>query len=71
MTAHACPHCGQDVFRAGSGKIKARTTMLVVHKSGDAEINCGSCGRGVIVGTVAVAESLRKAEAPRPVVPRA
>ena len=46
-----CPHCSKAVFRlsADGGKIKAITNCLVLHKSGDVEINCGHCKRGLIV----------------------
>lgn len=68
----ACPHCGQPLFRDGAGgKRKASTSMLVLHKSGEAEVNCPACKRGVIIGTLVPSQEPRKAEAPRPVVPRA
>jgi len=50
-----CPHCQNPVFRkSGDGtKVKARTSILVLHKAGNAqgrvEINCGICGKGVFV----------------------
>jgi len=39
------------VFRPTSDgqKLKARTRVLVLHKSGAAEINCEACGRGVLL----------------------
>lgn len=70
-----CPHCGQPIFRksAGGQKLKARTKILVIHKSGEAEINCSSCGKGVLLPLRVVEGEieLRKAELPRFVVPKA
>ncbi len=43
----ACPHCDAALFRSSGDKLKARTSMLVLHKSGNVEINCPSCRRGV------------------------
>ncbi|HEY5552421.1 MAG TPA: hypothetical protein VIK52_11065 [Opitutaceae bacterium] len=63
-----CPHCQVPMFlkSAGGTKLKARTNILVVHpQSGDAEINCTSCGGAVVVGQLSV--SLRKAR-PRLVI---
>lgn len=57
-----CPHCLRTMFVKSSGgaKLKARTSILVVHPTtGEAEINCASCGGGVVVGKLAL--SLRKA----------
>ncbi len=69
-----CPHCGEPVFRsaAGGDKLKARTSILVLHKAGAVEINCESCRKGVLVPLVLKEDSLvlRKAE-PRLVVPKA
>jgi hypothetical protein len=46
-----CPHCGQPIFKSSNGgaKLKAKTSMLVLHKSGEVEINCGICRQGVFV----------------------
>jgi len=71
----SCPHCGQPVFRksATGQKLKAKTRILVLHKSGDVEINCGGCGKGVLL-PLAVIEGeteLRKAEPPRLVARKA
>lgn len=73
-----CPHCGEAVFRAADGgrKLKARTSVLVLHKNNEAEINCHSCGQGVIIPMVpaAGAVALRKAmpsRAVRLIVPKA
>lgn len=70
-----CPHCGDPVFRkSGSGaKLKARTKILVLHKSGDVETNCPSCGKGILLPLVPSKDpQLRKAVVPdrRFVVPR-
>ena len=64
-----CPHCKAPVFRASSDaqKMKARTSMVVLHKSGEVELNCGACGKGVVV-PLALKEGpfiLKKAEAPK------
>ena len=69
-----CPHCKSPVFRMSPDgqKLKARTSMLVLHKSGDAEMNCGSCGHGVII-PLAMKDGpfeLRKASEPKYVVRR-
>jgi hypothetical protein len=69
-----CPHCTQPVFRPNSSrtKLKARTSMLVLHKGGDVEINCGSCGRGVLVPLAIKEDSsaLQKSTSVRLVVPK-
>jgi ribosomal protein S27AE len=71
-----CPHCGKAVFRASADgrKLKAKTRILVLHKAtGEAEINCGNCGKGVIIPLV-LAEGtveLRKGEPPRLVARKA
>lgn len=59
-----CPHCEAPLFRkSGDGsKLKAKTSIFVMHRSGDAEINCKSCGQGVILPlTVTPEKGLRKA----------
>jgi hypothetical protein len=47
-----CPHCHHPVFRVSRNgdRAKARTPILVLHKSGEAEINCPNCKKAVIVG---------------------
>jgi hypothetical protein len=66
-----CPYCGELIFRsAASGeRLKAPTSMLVVHKSGEVEINCKACKHGVLLPLALSAGAfvLRKAE-PRYVV---
>lgn len=61
-----CPHCGKAIFRSSpdGSKIKAPTTCLVLHKSGEVEINCPKCKLGVLVPLTAVSGSqeLRKAK---------
>jgi hypothetical protein len=65
-----CPHCSAPVFRLSEdgSKLKARTRILVLHKSGGSvEINCHSCGRGVIL-PLALSPGdfqIKKAAAPR------
>jgi hypothetical protein len=46
-----CPHCAEPVFTVSTDgtRLKAPTTMLILHKSGGVEINCGSCKRGIIL----------------------
>lgn len=63
----ACPHCQQPMFRKSEhgNKQKLARTPVIVHKSGDIEVNCPRCRRGVILGSAATA--LRKAQ-PRLVV---
>ena len=69
LPVSGCPHCGKPVFRksAGGQKVKARTKILVLHKSGEVEINCPECGRGVLLPLTLDEGSpdLRKAELPR------
>lgn len=47
-----CPHCDTSIFQAnGRGdRLKVRTRILVLHKSGEAEINCPNCHQPVTVG---------------------
>lgn len=66
-----CPHCKQPVFRksASGAKLKARTKILVLHKSGDVEITCNACGKGVLVPLEMKADhELRPALSPKLVV---
>lgn len=62
-----CPHCGHEMFKPTPDglKIKTPTSMLVLHKSGDVEINCPKCKQGVLVPLVAKAGevALKKAAA--------
>lgn len=70
-----CPHCNQPVFKSSNGgtKLKARTSILVLHKAGEVEINCGICGQGILVPLELKkgAIELKKAEGPRFVIPKA
>lgn len=56
-----CPHCARPIFRKSSSgaRYKAKTSIVVLHKSGDVEINCGSCKRAVILARAKI--ELRKA----------
>lgn len=71
----ACPHCGSAVFRKSKdgAKLKAKTRILVLHKAGEVEINCGSCGKGVLLPLVLApgAPELKKADMPKLVVRKA
>lgn len=66
---NSCPHCGKAVFRPSKDKkkLKAKTSMLVLHKGGEVEINCGSCGYGILLPLSADegTPKLRKAVEPR------
>jgi hypothetical protein len=64
-----CPHCQAPIghVAANSDKVKLATRIVVLHKSGDVEINCGRCKRGVIIGSM-TATALRKAAPPRLVI---
>ncbi len=69
-----CPHCEKPVFKASADgtKLKARTSMLVIHKGGGVEVNCGSCSRGVLIPMTLddAPFVLKKAEAPQRFVVR-
>lgn len=66
-----CPYCSMTMFRsaAGGARLKAPTSMLIVHKSGEVEINCKHCKHGVLLPLVLAlgAFELKKSE-PRYVV---
>lgn len=70
-----CPYCDKAVFKASpdGSRLKARTSILVLHKSGGVEINCAACGHGVLL-PLELSDgpfALRKSEAePRFVVPK-
>lgn len=72
---NTCPHCDRPVFKksAGGSKLKARTRVLVLHKSGEVEIPCDSCGKGILLPLrFAPEDGLRKAHPPpKLVVPKA
>ena len=44
-----CPHCEKAVFQTSPSKLKARTKILVIHKSGEIEIGCPECKRGILL----------------------
>lgn len=48
----SCPHCQQPMFRRSESGNKAKLgrSAVVLHKSGDIEVNCPRCRRGVILG---------------------
>jgi predicted RNA-binding Zn-ribbon protein involved in translation (DUF1610 family) len=59
-----CPHCAKAVFRksASGATLKAKATIIVLHKSGAVEFNCGACKRAIILPTQFRQEiALRKA----------
>lgn len=60
-----CPYCGEPVFTMAKDgdRLKARTSILVLHKSGEVEINCPHCKQGLIVPLAAISgdKQLRKA----------
>lgn len=37
------------MFKAKSDRLKARTSIVVIHKSGEVEINCEHCRKGVLL----------------------
>lgn len=57
-----CPHCNADIARASGDKVKIRTSIVVLHKSGGIEINCPTCKRGVIIPATIGAGPIRKSE---------
>ena len=46
-----CPHCEKTVFRKSTSgaSLKTRTTIMVLHKSGEIEVNCVACKRAIIL----------------------
>lgn len=66
--SYDCPYCSQQLFRPNSdgSKLKARTSMVILHKSGQLkgqlELNCSNCKRGVIIPATCTEEPLRKAD---------
>ncbi len=49
-----CPHCNSAIFSLSKDgeRLKALTTVIVLHKSGVVEINCPRCKNGVILPLV-------------------
>ena len=70
----SCPHCARAVFRPSSDgtKLKAKTRILILHKSGAVEINCGHCGKGILLPLMRSEgePELKKAYMPKLVVRR-
>ena len=67
---HDCPHCQQPLFRksANGSKAKLSRTAVVLHNnSSEVEINCPSCRRGVVLGSLSEVK-LRKADPPSLIV---
>ncbi len=57
--------------RQAGDRLKLRTRITVLHKSGDVEVNCQHCGGGVVLGQLTkVALTKSTHAAPRFVVPR-
>jgi hypothetical protein len=68
-----CPHCRRPIFRksASGDRLKARVSILVLHKGGDVEVNCPHCRRGVLVPLrLDETAEVRKATSPRLVTKR-
>lgn len=57
-----CPHCSAEIVRGSGDKVKIRTSIVVLHKSGSVEINCPSCKRGVLIPAVLTSGPIRKSE---------
>jgi len=52
MSQHLhCPYCDKPVFRKSSSgdRLKTKTTIMVLHKSGALEFNCSACKRAIIL----------------------
>ena len=62
-----CPHCGKTLFRLtpDGQRVKAATSCLVLHKSGEVEINCPKCKLGVIIPLQSTGETMLKKAKPR------
>lgn len=59
----SCPHCNAVILSERDGRAKLRTAIVVLHKSGDVEVNCPSCRRAVLLPCVVAPErGVRKAE---------
>ena len=66
-----CPHCAASLFTLHDegARLKANTTIIVLHKSGDVEINCSNCKNGVLLPLVVSKDvQLRKGRTYRPVI---
>lgn len=64
-----CPACNGRVFRKSEDgtKIRARTRVLVIRKSGEVEINCSTCKTPLVLPLELKDGpfNLEKAQAPR------
>lgn len=71
MNSLACPHCERPMLVANRDgtKLKARTRMVVLHKSGAVEVNCQHCRLGVLLPVSVLSDPLKKADPPRYVLP--
>jgi hypothetical protein len=65
-----CPHCDKPVFELSKGRLKARTRIVVLHKSRAIEINCSSCGGAVTMGRMEEVRLEKAAQSPRFIVKR-
>lgn len=65
-----CPSCQNSVFVLSNDgeRLRAATTMVILHKSGEVEINCPTCKNGVILPLAVTGSTLKKGRAYRPVV---
>ena len=59
-----CPHCTKPLFRksADGSALKAKTRVLILHKAGKLEFNCGACGKGVLMRITASSDKIQKAK---------
>ena len=51
------------MLRVHDDRVKVRSKVVVIHKSGDVEVNCPHCSRGVVMGKLGTV-SLSKSEYP-------
>lgn len=65
-----CPHCEGAVFQASPSKLKARTAILVLHKSGEVETSCPLCKKAVLLPLRIIDGpfEIKKAASPRLVI---
>lgn len=65
-----CPECSGRVFRASDdgSKVRAKTRVLVIRKSGEVEINCAHCKTPLVIPLAVKTDepfALKKAQPPR------
>lgn len=60
-----CPHCDKPMVKAFGLKLKIPTSMVVLHKAGDVEVNCPHCKAGVLLPLTVTTGGLRKAAPPK------